>query len=164
MSKLKREAHALYMKPASGTLSPTYYLLGKGIDDMSVEMNGSFEQTRDVTGDVSVSDTGYSPQISVEPYHADPTDSIYEFLKDIAMNRKSGDDCKVKILEVLIDKTDAGNKYDAWEEDGKVEITSYGGDTSGLGINFNLWYDGNRTKGTATIAAKVPTFTAGDTE
>lgn len=79
MSKLKREAHALYMKPASGTLSPAYYLLGKGIDDMSVEMNGSFEQTRDVTGDVSVSDTGYSPQVSVEPYHADPTDSIYDF-------------------------------------------------------------------------------------
>ena len=77
------------------------------------------------------------------------------------MNRKSGDDCKVKILEVLIDKTDAGSGYDAWEEDGKVEITSYGGDTSGLGINFNLWYDGNRTKGTATISAKVPTFTAG---
>ena len=108
MPKLKREAHALYMKPASGTLSPAYYLLGKGIDDMSVEMNGSFEQTKDVTGDVSVSDTGYAPQVSVEPYHADPADSIYDFLKDIAMNRKSGDDCKVKILEVLIDKTDAG--------------------------------------------------------
>ena len=161
MAKLKREAHALYMKPASGSLSQPYYLLGKGIDDMSVEMNGSFEQTKDVTGEVSVSDTGYSPQVSVEPYHADPTDSIYNFLKDLAMGRKSGDDCKVKILEVLIDKTDS-TKYDAWEEDGKVEITSYGGDTSGLGINFNLWYDGNRTKGTATISSKVPTFTSGD--
>jgi len=163
MAKLKREAHALYMKPASGSLSTAYYLLGKGIDDMSVEMNGSFEQTKDVTGEVSVSDTGYSPQVSVEPYHANPSDSIYDFLKDLAMNRKSGDDCKVKILEVLIDKTDSAN-YDAWEEDGMVEITSYGGDTSGLGINFNLWYDGNRTKGTATIANKVPTFTAGDSE
>ena len=162
--QLKREAHALYIKPAAGSLSQNYFLIGKGIDDMSVEMNGSFEQTKDVTGNVTVSDTGYQPQVSVEPYHADTTDSIYDFLKDIAMNRKSGDDRKVKILEVLIDKTDAGNKYDAWEEDGKVEITSYGGDTSGLGINFNLWYDGNRTKGTATIAAKVPTFTAGDTE
>ena len=122
-------------------------------------MNGSFEQKKDITGETSVSDTGYSPQVSVEPYHADPTDSIYDFLKDLAMNRKSGDDCKVKILEVLIDKNES--PYDAWEEDGKIEITSYGGDTSGMGINYNLWYDGNRTKGTATIESKVPTFTAG---
>lgn len=155
--KLKREAHALYIKPATG--SGTYFLIGKGIDDLSVEMNGSFEQKKDITGNVSVSDTGYQPQVGVEPYHADTTDSIYSFLKDLAMNRKSGDDCKVKILEVLIDSTE-GTSYDAWEEDGKVEITSYGGDTSGLGINFNLWYDGNRTKGTATIENKVPTFVA----
>lgn len=163
MPKLKREAHALYIKPASGALSQNYFLVGKGIDDMSVEMNGSFEQTKDVTGEVSVSDTGYQPQVSVEPYHANTDDSIYTFLKDLALNRKSGDDCKVKILEVLIDTTD-GVKYDAWEEDGKVEITSYGGDTSGMGINYNLWYDGNRTQGKATISAKVPTFTPGEGE
>ena len=161
MSKLKREAHALYIKPAVGSLSSNnYFLIGKGIDDLSVEMNGSFEQKKDITGNTSVSDTGYSPQVSVEPYHADPTDSIYSFLKDLAMNRKSGDDCKVKILEILIDKESGA--YDAWEEDGKVEITSYGGDTSGMGINYNLWYDGNRTKGTATISDKVPTFSAGE--
>lgn len=156
--KLKREAHALYIKPATGSLSSnSYFLIGKGIEDLSVEMNGSFEQKKDILGSVSTNDTGYTPQISVEPYHADTTDSIYEFLKDIAMNRKSGDDCKVKILEVLIDDTNS-ESFDAWEEDGKVEITNYGGDTSGLGINFNLWYDGNRKQGTATMAGKVPTF------
>ena len=160
MSKLKREAHALYIKPTVGSLSSNnYFLIGKGIDDLSVEMNGSFEQKKDITGNTSVSDTGYSPQVSVEPYHADPTDSIYSFIKDLAMNRKSGDDCKVKILEILIDNE--SGPYDAWEEDGKVEITSYGGDTSGMGINYNLWYDGNRTKGTATISDKVPTFSEG---
>ena len=157
MSKLKREAHALYIKPAVGSLSSNnYFLIGKGIDDLSVEMNGSFEQKKDITGETSVSDTGYSPQVSVEPYHADPTDSIYDFLKDLAMNRKSGDDCKVKILEVLIDKNES--PYDAWEEDGKIEITSYGGDTSGYQIPFTVNYTGERVKGKFDVSAG--TFTA----
>lgn len=157
MAKLKREAHALYIKPAS---LGSWYLVGKGIDDLSVEMNGSFEQTKDILGEVAVSDTGYQPQISVEPYHADPEDSIYDFLKDLAMNRKSGDDAKCKVLEVLIEDTE-DESHSAWQEDARIEITSYGGDTSGLGINFNVWFDGNRQSGTATIADKVPTFVAG---
>lgn len=156
MAKLKREAHALYLK-ASG-LSSQWYLIGKGIDDLSIEMNGSFEQTKDITGNVAVSDTGYQPQISVEPYHADPADAIYPFLKDLAMNRKSGDDAKAQILEVLIEDTEA-SEHDAWQEDCRIEITSYGGDTAGLGINFNIWSDGNRKAGHATIENKVPTFT-----
>lgn len=159
--KLKREAHALYIKPSSNSLSGSavYYLIGKGIDELSVSMNGTFEQKKDIIGNVTTSDTGYQPQVGVEPYHADPEDSIYEFLKDIAMNRKSGDECKVKMLEVLIEDT-VDEQHDAWEEDAKIEITSYGGDTSGLGINFNIWADGNRKKGTVTLADKVPTFTA----
>lgn len=152
--KLKREAHALYIK-ASG--QSDWYLIGKGIDDLSVEMNGSFEQTKDITGNVAVSDTGYQPQISVEPYYADPDDAIYPFLKDLAMNRKSGDDAKAKMLEVVIEDTEDAS-HSAWQEDVRIEITSYGGDTAGLGINFNIWSDGNREEGTATIANKVPTF------
>ena len=159
--KLKREAHALYIKPSSNSLSGSavYYLIGKGIDELSVSMNGTFEQKKDIIGNVTTSDTGYQPQVGVEPYHADPEDSIYEFLKDIAMNRKSGDECKVKMLEVLIEDT-VDEQHDAWEEDAKIEITSYGGDTSGLGINFNIWADRKQKKGTVTLADKVPTFTA----
>lgn len=152
--KLKREAHALYIQPANES---TWYLIGKGIEDLSVEMNGSFEQTRDILGGVAVSDTGYQPQISVEPYYADPSDSIYAFLKDLALNRKSGDDAKAKVLEVLIEDTEDAS-HSAWQEDAIIEITSYGGDTSGLGINFNIWSDGNRQEGTATLNNKVPTF------
>lgn len=155
--KLKREAHALYLKPKG---SQDWYLVGKGIDDLSVEMNGSFEQIKDITGNVTVSDTGYQPQISVEPYHADPEESIYPFLKDLAMNRKSGDDAIAEMLEVIVEDTEAV-KHSAWKENVKIEITSYGGDTSGLGINFNIWSDGDRKEGTATLTDKKPTFTEG---
>lgn len=157
MPKLKREAHRFYVKASKMT---NYFLVGKGIDDMSVEMNGSFEQTQDVTGEVSVSDTGYQPQVSVEPYYANPDDEIYEFLKDLALNRKSGDDAKAKYLEVIIDNTDE-SEHEAWEENCRIEIASYGGDTSGFQIAYNVWPDGGRVKGTATFAGKVPTFSEG---
>lgn len=156
--KLKRQAHGFYIKSLAE--NATWFLVGSGIDDMSVEMNGSFEQKKDITGNVSVSDTGYSPQVNVEPYYANPDDAIYSFLKDLAMNRKSGDDAKAKYLEVLIDDTSASS-HSAWQENCKIEIVSYGGDTSGLQIAFNVWPDGNREAGTATITAGVPTFTAG---
>lgn len=156
MAKLKREAHRLYLKTTGMT---NYYLVGKGVDDMSVEMNGSFEQTTDITGEVSAVDNGYQPQASVEPYYADPEDEIYPFLKDLALNRKSGDAAKCKYMEVVIEDTE-DSEHDAWQEDCRIEITSYGGDTSGFQIQFNIWPDGNREQGKATYTGKNPTFSA----
>lgn len=153
MAKLKREAHRLFLKVGS----KPYYLVGKGIDEMSVEMNGSFETTKDVTGETSVEDSGYNPQVSVEPYYANPEDDIYDFLKDLALNRKSGDDAKAQYLEVIIEDTTAAS-HEAWQEDCRIEIVSYGGDTSGFQIAYNIYPDGNRVQGTATITDGVPTF------
>ena len=155
MAKLKREAHRLFLQVGS----KPYYLVGKGIDDMSVEMNGSFETKKDVTGETNVEDSGYTPQVSVEPYYANPEDDIYDFLKDLALNRKSGDDATAKYLEVIIEDTTAAS-HEAWEEDCRIEIVSYGGDTSGFQIAYNIYPDGDRTQGTATITDGVPTFSS----
>lgn len=162
MAKLKREAHRLYVRATS---TDPWFLVGKGSDDVSVEMNGSFEQTKDVTGETSVSDTGYQPQIGIDPYVPDPVKDKewYEFLRDLALNRKSGDDAKAQYLEVLIED-DEVEKHRAWQEDCRVEITNYAGDTTGFHINYNLWVDGNREEGSATYAEKVPTFKAGKIE
>lgn len=151
--KLKREAHKFFVKAGS----KPYYLVGKGVDDMSVEMNGSFETKKDITGQTSVEDDGYNPSVSVEPYYADPEDGIYDFLKDLALNRKSGDEAKAKYLEVIVEDTSA-TSHEAWEEDCRIEIVSYGGDTKGFQIAYNVHPDGNRKLGTATIKDGVPTF------
>mgnify|MGYP003289411921 CR=1 FL=1 len=154
MAKLKREAHGMYIRFQA---LDAWYLIGKGISDMSVTMNGSFEQTKDITGEVAVADTGYQPQTSVEPYYADPDDAIYEHLLDLALNRKSGDDAKAEYMEVVIEDPE-DSEHKAWQENCRVEIVSYGGDTSGLQIAFNIWPDGGRKTGKATFEGKVPTF------
>lgn len=153
--KLKREALGLYLRIKS---TDDWAILGKGNSELSVTMGGSFEQTKDVTGEVSVKDTGYQPQASVATYYADPDDTFYEALKDMALNRKSGDDAKAEYLETLIEDT-SDPTHAAWTENCRIEIVSYGGDTSGLQIAFNIWPDGERKEGTVAFTGKKPTFT-----
>jgi hypothetical protein len=155
--RLKRSALIHYVKPASGSLSSDYFRIGKDIDDMPVDMNGTFETKKNILGETSVSDTGYEPSVSVSPYMADTSDSIYPFLLDLAMNRKSGEDCKAKFLEVLVENTEA-TKHKAWEEDCYIEIESYGEGIEGLPIRYVIHPAGNRIAGSVTLSDKVPTF------
>ena len=158
MAKLARKALAHYIDGSFGSEgSPKWYLIGKDIDDMSVELNPDTESTENILGETSVKDNGYEVSMSADPYYADPADEIYAKIKDIAMNRLKGDECKTKILEVVIDKETG--PFDAWIEDCIVKPQSYGGDTSGVGIPFDVMFNGNRKQGTATISDRVPTFT-----
>nr|DAT10826.1 MAG TPA: hypothetical protein [Caudoviricetes sp.] len=156
--KLAREALMHYINSSFGTGSATWFLIGKDIDDMSVELNPDTETTKNILGETTVKDNGYEPSMSADPYYANPEDSIYEKLVDIAMNRLKGDKCKTQILEVIIKDT-AETTHQAWVEDVIVKPQSYGGDTSGVSIPFDVLFDGNRKEGTVTIASGVPTFT-----
>lgn len=151
--KLAREAHALFLKAPSMS---GFHLLGSGMESLTVEMNGEFEQTSDILGETATVDKGYKPQISVSPYYANPDDSIYPFLKDLALNRKSGDAGLCEYMEVVVDDTEAST-HSAWKENCRVEITSYGGDTTGFQIEFNIYPNGSREEGTVA-SLRNPTF------
>lgn len=97
--------------------------------------------------------------MDADPYYANPDDAIYENLRNIAMNRLTGDDCKTQILEVLIEG-DSEATHKAWTEDVIVKPQSYGGSQGGINIPFNVAFAGNRVEGTVTLANKVPTFKA----
>lgn len=139
--------------------TPSWYLVGKDIEDMSVDLGADTETIKNILDEVSVRHNGYEPSIEAEPFYADPSDPLYPKLKDIALNRKKGEDCKTKYLEVIVEDTEV-TSHSAWQEDCLIVPQSYGGDTSGFQIPFNVLPDGNRQQGTATLAGKVPTFTA----
>ena len=155
--KLERKALLHYIDANFGSDSPEWFLIGKDIEDMSVDLNPDTETVKNILGETSVKDNGYEPSMSADPYYANPEDSIYDKIKDIAMQRLKGDACKTKILEVIIDGDDS--PYEAYTEDVIVKPQSYGGGTEGVNIPFDVLFDGNRKKGTVTIADKVPTFT-----
>ena len=158
VGKLKRSAHLFYIDTTFGGSTPSWYLVGKDVEDMSIELNPDVETKKNILDETTVNDNGYEPSISVDTYYANPSDGdFYTKIKNIAMNRLTGDDCKTKILEVWVDKTEA--PFDAWTEDIIVKPQSYGGPQGGVNIPYKISFDGNRETGTVTIANKVPTFT-----
>lgn len=158
--KLTRGAHLLYVDTSMGVGTAAWYLIGKDIEELTVDLGADTETVKNILDETSVRHNGYEPTISADPFYADPDDTLYPVLKDIAMNRKKGGECKTKYLEVIIDDT-SDTSHSAWQEDCYLVPQSVGGDTSGLQIPFNVLPAGNRKAGTATIsAAKVPSFTA----
>lgn len=157
VGKLKRSCLLHFIDAGFGGDIPKWYLIGRDIEDMSVELNPETETIKNILDETVTNDNGYEPSVSAETYYANTDDDIYPKLKDIAMNRLTGDSCKTKVLEVLIDKKDG--PYDAWIEDCVVKPQSYGGSQGGINIPFNISFNGNRKQGTVTITDKVPTFT-----
>lgn len=158
VGKLKRSAHLFYIDTTFGGSTPSWYLVGKDVEDMSVELNPDVETKKNILDETTVNDNGYEPSISVDTYYANPSDGdFYTKIKNIAMNRLTGDSCKTKILEVLVDK--AMGPFDAWTEDAVIKPQSYGGAQGGISIPYNVHFNGNRKTGTATLADRVPTFT-----
>lgn len=155
--KLQRSHLRHLLDSTFGGQSASWYLIGKDIEDMSMELNPNTSTVKNILDESSVKDEGYEPSMTADPYYANPGDAIYPKIKDIAFNRLKGDDCKTKMLEVLIDKTTGG--YDAWQEDCMVKPTSYGGGQGGVTIPFTVSPCGNRVHGTVTISSGTVTFT-----
>lgn len=157
VGKLKRSAHLFYINATPEAETPKWFLVGKDVEDMSVSLNPDTSPVKNILDETSIVDNGYEPTIDVDTYYADPSDGeFYEWIKNIAMNRLTGDDCKTQVLEVLIDKTEA--PYDAWIEDAVIKPQSYGGPQGGISIPYNVAFCGNRKQGTVTITEKVPAF------
>ena len=141
-----------------GESEPNWFLVGKDIEEMSVELNPDTETKKNILGETTVQDNGYETNMSADPYYANPEDAIYPKIKDIAFKRLTGDKCKTKILEVIVEDDEA-TEHEAYVEDVIIKPQSYGGGTAGVNIPFEVLFDGNRKEGTVTIVNGVVTFT-----
>lgn len=166
MGKLEREALAHYldttwkMKPDTAE----WEVLGDDIEEMSVELNPDTEQKKTILGKTRTTDNGYQPSMSVDPYYADPTKKIYPQIRDIALDRLKGDACRTLMLEVIVEDT-AALKHLAYVQEVMVKPQSYGGDTSGVNIPFDVTDDGERKKGYVTaesLKTGNPVFAEGE--
>ena len=113
VGKLKRSAMLTYIDASFGGQTPSWFLIGKNIQDMSVELNPDAQVVKNILDETVTEDNGYEPSFSADTYYANTNEPIYEKLKDIMMNRKTGEDCRTKVLEVLVDKTEG--PFDAWQ-------------------------------------------------
>lgn len=166
MAKLNREALAHYLDVTYGmdVSKAEWEIIGDDIEEMSVEMNTDIEQGKNILGQTKTKDNGYEPTMEADPFYADPEKKLYPKLRDIALERKKGSECRTLMLEVIVEDTSAANHL-AFVQEVMTKPNSYGGDTGGLNIPFSVSEDGKRTKGyvsAESLESGNPSFTAGD--
>lgn len=156
---VKREEFKLFADVSeAGASTPEWELQGDKVEEMSIEMNPNIETVSDVTGVSTTTLDKYEEQTSVDPYRARKESKLFAILYDIVKYRKTLSDVQRKFLCVNIFAT-ADGTYDAWTQDCIIEVQSYGGDTKGLSIPYNIHWTGERTYGTASITAGKVAFT-----
>ena len=118
MGNLSREALAHYLDYSfkQTAASATWEILGDDIDDMSVDLNPDTETKKNILGQTKTTDNGYEPSMDADTYYANPDKKLYPKIRDIAMKRLKGADCKTLMLEVLVEDTSAENHLAYVEE------------------------------------------------
>lgn len=169
MAKLNREAMATYLDTAwnskvADASKATFEIIGDDIEDMSVSLNPDTETTKNILGQTKTQDNGYEPSMDADPFYADPEKKLYPKIRDIALGRLKGSDCKTLMLEVIVEDTAAANHL-AYVREVMVKPQSYGGSTEGLNFPFNVTEDGDSKKGYVTAESMktgAPVFAEGD--
>ena len=155
--KIERRYMAHYLNAGFGG-EENYCRLGADLEEYSPELTANVEKKSNILGQTSVTIDGYQKQGEVSPYYAEAGDPLFEKLQAIIDGDLTLDDLKTDIVEVKLWDEASANAYPAIKEECYIEIVSYGGDTTGYQIPFNVHYTGVKTKGTFNISTK--TFTA----
>lgn len=164
--KLEREALAHFLDTSWGSdpAKAAWEILGEDIDDMSVDLNPDTETKENILGKTKVTDKGYQPSMSADPFYADTASKLYPKIREIAMGRLKGDACKTLMLEVIVEDTESV-KHLAYAQEVLVKPQSYGGGTEGVNFPFNVYENGARTKGYVTaesLKTGNPVFADGE--
>ena len=148
--------------PGDSGGGPTYVRLGKDLEEYSPELSANVEKKNNILGETNTMLTNYEKSGSVEPYYAEKGDALFERLQAIVDGCLVLDDCNTTVVEVhLWEEEDPEKGFPAIKDDAVIEVVSYGGDSSGYQIPFNLHYKAAPVKGFFKVDTK--TFTAEET-
>ena len=158
--KIERKymAHYLNATFAADDGTASYVRLGKDLEEYSPELSANVEKKTNILGNETVSIDSYQKQGEVSPYYAEKGDPRFEKLQSIIDNDLVLDDLKTDIVEVKLWDAQSSGAFPAVREECYIEVSSYGGDTTGYQIPFNVHYTGVKTKGTFNPTTKA--FTA----
>ena len=140
-----------------------YVRLGQNLEELSVEMNPDVQINANILGENDAKLTGYEMSASVSPYYVTHDEALSEKLMEIIDNELTGDSCKTTVVDVWLKPGETVDAepivVKAIRREVVVAVQSYGGDTSGVQIPFELSGATNRTKGTFDLATKKFTAT-----
>ena len=159
--KIERKLMAHFINAAAPGEEAVYERLGQDLEEYKAELSAQVDKTQNILGQTSVKLSSYQKQASVEPWYADKGSELFARLQDIIDNDLVLDDCRTDVVEVKLWETSSGeNTFPAIKEEAVIEVVSYGGNTTGYQIPFNVHYTGVKVKGTFNVTTKAFTPTA----
>lgn len=156
MAKIERKYLAHFINTAAEG-EAVYERLGKDLEEFRAELSAQVDSKKNILGETAILISSYEKTGAIEPYYAEQESALFARLQEIIDNTLVLDALKTDVVEVKLWETAADGKYPAIKEEAYIEVTSYGGDTTGYQIPFTLHYTGNKVKGTFDLATK--TFT-----
>ena len=153
MGKIERKYLAHFINTANGG-EAAYERLGKDLEEFSPELAAQVDTKKNILGETSVLISSYEKTASVEPFYAEEGSELFARLQDIIDNGLVLDQLKTDVVEVKLWEQADGGAYPAIREEAYIEVTSYGGDTTGYQIPFTLHFTGSKVKGSFNVATK----------
>lgn len=145
MAKIERKYLAHYINTAvSGEAA--YERLGKDLEEFSPELSAQVDTKKNILGETSILISSYEKTASVEPYYAETGDRLFDRLQAIIDDGLVLDQLKTDVVEVKLWENPQDRVYQAIREDAYIEVSSYGGDTSGYQIPFTLHFTSTRSR------------------
>ena len=147
-NKLERKYFQTFIDTTMNGTTPSYKVLGKDLEEFSVDMNPDTEVSKNILGESTFVHNGYETSAAAEPYYCRQGDELFEALQAIIDNGSQYEGCATTLLEVhLWDPGTTSGTYKAYKQPCYLVPTSYGGDTSGYQIPFNVNYVGEKVEG-----------------
>ena len=158
MAKIERKYMAHFINGAKTGEEAVYERLGQDLEEFAPEMSAQVETKKNILGESSILISGYEKTAAVEPFYAQSGSALFDRLQEIIDGDLVLDELKADVVDVKLWEEDETGAYPAVKEAVYIEVTSYGGDTTGYQIPFTLHYTGKKTKGSFDPATR--TFTA----
>lgn len=133
-----------------------YVRLGEDLEEFTPEFSANVQKSKNILGENRVTISGYEKTVSVEPFYAQKGSMLFDYLQEIIDNNLLMEELKVAVLDVkLWEPFEDSTQYVAMREEAYIEVTSYGGDSSGYRIGFKLHYTGVKTRGLFDIVTNT---------
>ena len=150
IEKIKRSDFLTYIDTTPSSSTPTWAVLGVGVDEYATAYNPQVDTEKWIIEDNARNDhTSNQKQGSV-------TQKCYKNDPEFAFVAAGRDQLNYKthILDIDVWNGSTGS-YPAKMSNAIIAITSYSGEE----IEYDIYYDGDPTEGTVAISSGTPTFT-----
>lgn len=147
----------------SDTDQPEWELVGKGVEDSSIELNPNTETVTDILGITETSVTKWEPKQSLDPNTVKGGSKLNFKLHSIWQNKTPELLSKFNVLIVYAYVGENTTFEAEVQKNCTINITSIGG-SSYVDMPIEILFSNDSEKGTVTIENGVPTFTAAAAE